>query len=442
MDIPSINQLRELKNSISKSLRTIKPSQYPDVKYGNENEFTAKGVVAGVDALVTDLSALLKTPARFVQQSSHSERSTLVKLFTNLQSHITSKNIAQLALVVDQTKAVMRVYGVRSSNERKEEFLCHVDELQKKCELLTGYVDDLKTNKESGDELNASVEKTFEDLTKKVGDLTDKGSEISTLLAEAQESRDRSVKYLATDQKNTEEITSLMGECKSHKEIIESFSKRVEKRESQLDSQEEKTNQYNSLLGKYKLTQDEYINRANSLIESAKTALGYKTAEGLSAAFSEKYREAKNDKSTKWWIAISGVFVALAVGVGVWIVWEKDLKIDAIAGRLSLLPILLGGAWFCAGQYIKQRNIAEDYAYKSVLAKSIVGFSEQLSSESSKGDEYSHYIKSVLEEMHNDPLRKRTSKPTKVSISETELKDLLGGLKEFKEWIKKQAVVD
>jgi hypothetical protein len=29
-------------------------------------------------------------------------------------------------------------------------------------------------------------------------------------------------------------------------------------------------------------------------------------------------------------------------------------------------------AWFCAGQYTKLRNIAEDYAYKTMLAQSII----------------------------------------------------------------------
>ena len=72
--------------------------------------------------------------------------------------------------------------------------------------------------------------------------------------------------------------------------------------------------------------------------------------------------------------------------------------------------ILIAAAWFCAGQYVKQRNIAEDYAYKAALAKSMVGFSEQLSTESDKGAEYSYFIRSVLSEMLNDPLRKHSQK--------------------------------
>ncbi len=436
MDVPSINQLRELRDSVSKTLRTIKPSQYSGEKYGNENEYTAKGIIAGVDALTTDLSALLKTPARFIQLSTHAERAGLIQVFTNIQTYITAKNIGQLALIVDKAKSIMRVYGVRHSSERKEEFLTHVDDMQKKCESLSGYIDELKENKENGEELNLKINEIYEELSNKVENLTEKGLEIDALFTEAQEARDSSVDYLAADKKNTDLINSLLIESKSHNEIIDSFSKRIEKREAQLDAQEEKTNRYNALLGEHKLSQEEYLERANSLIESAKTALEYKTAEGLSAAFSEKYREAKDDKSTWWWLSASGVFVTLAIGVGIWIVWEKNLNLEAIVGRLSLLPVLLGGSWFCAGQYIKLKNIAEDYAYKSVLAKSIVGFSDQLASEAPKGEEYSHYIKSVLEEMHNDPLRKRTSRSSRLNITETDIKDLLQGLSEFKDWVK------
>jgi hypothetical protein len=155
-----------------------------------------------------------------------------------------------------------------------------------------------------------------------------------------------------------------------------------------------------------------HLQKASELIESAKLALQYKTAEGLSAAFATKYNELKGDKSSHWWIGAAGLFVSMAIGVGVWIVWEKNLSLETIIGRLSLLPILLGATWFCAGQYIKLRNLAEDYAYKSVLAKSIVGFSEQLSNTNAKNEEYSHYIKSVLYEMHNDPLGRRKNGST------------------------------
>jgi hypothetical protein len=63
-----------------------------------------------------------------------------------------------------------------------------------------------------------------------------------------------------------------------------------------------------------------------------------------------------------------------------------------------------------------------------VLAKSIVGFSEQLKKDPSQDKgEYIHYIKVALEEIHRDPLRKRISKneTNKSSVENLGVKDIL-----------------
>ena len=83
-------------------------------------------------------------------------------------------------------------------------------------------------------------------------------------------------------------------------------------------------------------------------------------------------------------------------------------------GRIALLPFPIAGAIFCANQFVKQKNIIEDYAYKMVLSKAIVGFSEQIKKHGADdGQEYIHYIKTVLEEIHKDPLRDRSFKERK-----------------------------
>ena len=80
-----------------------------------------------------------------------------------------------------------------------------------------------------------------------------------------------------------------------------------------------------------------------------------------------------------------------------------------ILGRILLLPIPIMGAIFCANQYTKQKNIIEDYAYKQTIAKSVVGFSEQLKKNGKDEDnsEYVDYIRKALTEIHKDPLRSR-----------------------------------
>lgn len=61
-----------------------------------------------------------------------------------------------------------------------------------------------------------------------------------------------------------------------------------------------------------------------------------------------------------------------------------------------------------------------------VLSKAIVGFSEQLKKNGTDGnEEYVHYIKTALEEIHRDPLRKRDSKKSNELKESGNLKDLV-----------------
>ena len=101
--------------------------------------------------------------------------------------------------------------------------------------------------------------------------------------------------------------------------------------------------------------------------------------------------------------------------MGLWILQTAPDQIGLLIGRISLLPLPIIGAIFCANQYTKQKNIIEDYAYKMVLSKAIVGFSEQLKKNGSDtNEEYVHYIKTALEEIHKYPLRKREKNKTRL----------------------------
>jgi hypothetical protein len=420
MEIGTIEQLKGLRDSVRESVKTIKPADYAGKQYGQENEYTAKGIVGGVEALSTDLSALIKSPARFVQLSNYQERTTLVTYFSNLNAYLSAKDLLNSATTIDQIKSIFRSFGVRHSSERKEEFLGYVDEMQKKCNSLSVFTDEVKAAKESISQTNTEADELLKSITTLHEKLTAKTEEIETLLEQADETRLSSKALLTADKTNSDEIQELLSEAKSHHELIESFVKKIESRERQLATQEEKTKDYLNKLEEHTKAQADYLSKANLLIENSKLALEYTTAEGLSAAFSGKYKELKEEETAKYWIIGAGIFIALAIGVGIWIVWEKSLSLETIVGRLSLLPILIGATWFCAGQYIKLKNLAEDYAYKSVLAKSLVGFSEQLSNTSTRNEEYTHFIKSVLFEMHNDPLDRRKVS-TKNSTNESEV---------------------
>lgn len=87
---------------------------------------------------------------------------------------------------------------------------------------------------------------------------------------------------------------------------------------------------------------------------------------------------------------------------------------------------------FSASRYVKQKNIIEDYAYKLVLAKSIIWFSEELKKWWEEW--YQKYITRTLEELLQDPLREKGNKNAKIDMNW--LKDWIWFIKELKDLIK------
>ena len=178
----------------------------------------------------------------------------------------------------------------------------------------------------------------------------------------------------------------------------------------------------------YKETYSAKLSEAENLIEEAKIALNYKNAQGLSAAFSSQLTEAKSNKKTISWIIGAALFIIATLAIGVWIVTGWGIDYDAVSGnntrmiynligRLSMIPFTITGAIFCANQYTKQKNIIEDYAYKTVLAKSIIAFSEELRDKSP--ERYTEYLSTILKEIHQDPLRKRVQDKEVVSLKDS-----------------------
>lgn len=424
MDTPTITKLRELRDGIREEVKRIKITDYSATTYGPEKEYTIRGVIAGINALMLDVSALCKDSSVLIRLSTATERNTLVSDLTNMLSYLQSRNIESVVTIIDKLKVMLRNYNVRSSSDREDEFVAYIDELTKKSlhlnqeiQNITEAKEELQVSNESADEIIASLNNKITEVTLLIKDLTAKIDETEKIRLTLDE-------MVEEDETKSKEIEKLLTESKSHNALIDSFSKRVSSREDQLDKQQAATDEYYAVLDKIKETQEKLLSDAVKLIESAKLALQYSTAEGLSAAFAEKHRVAVEDRTTNEWITRATLFLVAAVLVGVWLFVDKSVRLEIIVGRISLIPILIAGAWFCAGQYVKQKNIAEDYAYKSVLAKSMVGFSDQLSDESRKGEDYSHYVKSVLSEIHKDPLRNRSEK-SKSEAQSSDLKELL-----------------
>lgn len=204
----------------------------------------------------------------------------------------------------------------------------------------------------------------------------------------------------------------------SNEKVIDGFAKKVAEREKSFQKLIAKTEDNTTQLNDFQAERKSYLAEAKKLIESAKLALEYKTAEGLSAAFSTE-KGSYSGFSRYIWVVLSGICLGIAIYLGNSILGLSKEQLPMIIGRLALVPLPLGAMWFCAGQYVKISNIWADYGYKMTLARSLVGFSEELKKRTGESEEeYRHYIKTVLEQIHQDPLRSRKPSSSKKFTSD------------------------
>lgn len=415
MTTESIENIKESNILIKESLKKIKASSYKDQFYGKESEFTAKGLVAGIDAISKDISALTKAYSKFLKRSSSQEREKIADLMNVLDHALQTEDLNQASESIDQLKPIIRNIDIRHSNERLEAFDEQIDYLQRSKSNLDELIKDVIEKNEKFTVLNQNMAQVKEELETKVHEYENSIDELNLVLSKSNAIFEKISQTSESSLTVFDEIEEYHSNANSQTQIIDNFVKKIAQRETQIEDQEEKTRNYISNLDKYTNERANILEEAKGLIDTAKTALEFKTAEGLSAAFAAKLDEAKKDKTTIAWALAALIFIFLAVGLGAWSlnIHASDDTISLLLGRLSLVPVLLLGAVFSASQYVKNKNIIEDYAYKSVLAKSLVGFSEQLSDATSKGEIHSHFVKSLLAQIHNDPLHKNRFKVQK-----------------------------
>lgn len=250
-----------------------------------------------------------------------------------------------------------------------------------------------------------SLVKDIENATK----LNNESIELYNNLKLTADNLSKAIKDLETEKTKTEKLKTdidIVSQTinKSNQEIedkkvkISSFHKNIEEYQKSISQLETDA--------KNIIAKEEEI---NNLITQAETALQLKSAEGISAAFSSRLSIASNNNSLKWWMVGAVAFIFSALLLTIWIVSGKWIEhpdaISSIIGRVVAVAISITGATFCAKQYVKQKNIIEDYAYKSVLSKSIVAFTEEIKKRD--GTKVADYLTQVLSEIHQDPLRQR-----------------------------------
>lgn len=431
METQSVIQIKNLRDKIKEKLASFDSSQFNNTKFGDENEYNGKSLYLGLDSLLVDISYFIRAHNIFIQNTTLEERNSIINQLTNIHSYIESPQ--NLFRSIDILKIELRKHNIRSNIERWElfqdvnkELLEQRDEFKVALQFINEIKDQAKNSNSTITEKIEALTKTFEELEEKIEEVEEVKTEIVTNSENLKTINSALLKVKEAADENLESIVESYNEVKSNEKVINSFAQKVQERDNRLGELQQLTEENKQKIVGYETERVKILDEANKLIESAKTALNYKTAEGISASFQEQHSNAGNWHLKGWWIIGALLFVVTAILLGVWVAFDKTNDLHLIIGRIALIPLPIIAAIFCANQYVKQKNIIEDYAYKMVLAKSIVGFSEQLKKDPSQDKgEYIHYIKVALEEIHKDPLRKRERKQTETKIENFTVKEIL-----------------
>jgi hypothetical protein len=431
METQSVKSIKDYRDKIKDKLSAVNMAQFNNKTYGNENEYNGKSIYLGLDAILVDISYFVKSHNIFIQASTYEERNEIINDLNNILTYIGSPQT--LFQFVDSLKIKLRKYNLRNNIERWELFQESNKQLLeqgREFKEVLNFINEIKeeatnSNTTVSEKLEAIVLK-FEELEEKIEEVEEVKTEIVTNSDKLKLINENLVKVNQTAETNLEEIKESLTEVKNNEKLISAFALKVQERDNRLGELQQLTEENKQKLKDYDSERIKILDDAKELIENAKTALNYKTAEGISASFQSQHEDARKWQFSRTWIIAASIFIAIAIGLGIWILTEEADELHIIIGRIALIPLPILAAIFCANQYVKQKNIIEDYAYKMVLAKSIVGFSEQLKKDPSEDKgEYVHYMKVALEEIHKDPLRKRDQKNAENKIENFSIKDII-----------------
>jgi hypothetical protein len=149
------------------------------------------------------------------------------------------------------------------------------------------------------------------------------------------------------------------------------------------------------------------------ILSQAESVLGKASTAALGQFFKEQY---EHSKQFLWvWPLMGFAFLSGAILICIITVFpglidivpSKDNvpSIDETAfiiSRLVVSPLFLVGAWFCATQYVKRKNIIEDYGYKKVLSLSLLSFKAEI--EKTGVQNTTEFIRAVQNELIKSPL--------------------------------------
>jgi len=242
------------------------------------------------------------------------------------------------------------------------------------------------------------IESNYDKSIELIENLLPKKDEIENLLEESENDLTKSSKIFKEIEIYQQEIINTKKEIVAFQSNIESYKRDIE----------DNTTNSNKIIENFENQQE----KIDKLIKDAEKALQLKSSQGLSAALSTQYDNENDFNKKKYWLISAGIFILLSLLGVLMLIFNIEFEhfkvvnngINSVVARVVFVGITITGATFCANQFTKQKQIADNYGYKLVLAKSIVAFAQEIKKHNPS--QASEYMKDVLDEINKSPISK------------------------------------
>src|SRR5690625_2779766 len=185
-NIESIKSIRKTRDNIRNFIKNLDLKQFKDQTFGPEGEYTYRGMIGGLESLLTDVSTLTKYERRFIKLSTYNDRAKILNGLNQIYSNLNNQN--NLYQFIDNLKTQLRHFNLKSFSENLIEFDKEIDNVRKqKLEfqdlLRELYLEKekIETNlKDSENNLNG-IESNLEELKQSITKITAKSEDLKSV---------------------------------------------------------------------------------------------------------------------------------------------------------------------------------------------------------------------------------------------------------------------
>src|SRR5699024_3340742 len=124
--------------------------------------YTYRGMIGGIESILTDVSTLTQYESRFIKLSTFNDRRNIYNYLNNINSHLNNPN--NLYQYIDNIKKELRNYNIRNFSENLIEFNKEIDEVRKLKLQVQESLKDINRNKEEIEERNQDSKHSHEKI--------------------------------------------------------------------------------------------------------------------------------------------------------------------------------------------------------------------------------------------------------------------------------------